>query len=73
MIALTKYGLVVKLLFQSAPLALWLHTNTHHSTADTNQPHCTQSQGPSNTLVIAYTGKIAVRECYRDNISFKHQ
>lgn len=37
--ACTQTGLSVKVFFHWAPLALWLHTNTHHSTEDTSQPH----------------------------------
>lgn len=40
MMACMKEGLVVKLFFHWSPLALWLQTNTHHSNADTSQPHC---------------------------------
>lgn len=39
MTARTKRGLAAKLFFQWRPLALWLQTNTHHSTALTSQPH----------------------------------
>lgn len=37
--ACTHTGLSVKVFFHWAPLALWLHTNTHHSTEDTSHPH----------------------------------
>lgn len=40
MMARTNQGLTVKLLFHWSPLALWLQTNTHHSSAGTSQPHC---------------------------------
>lgn len=39
MTACMNRGLLVKLFFQWSPLALWLHTNTHHSNAETSQPH----------------------------------
>ncbi len=51
MIDFINPGLVVKLFFQWSSLALWLHTNTHHSNADTSQPHC-------NTLYIGHQTKI---------------
>ncbi len=41
--ACTQTGLSVNEFFHWAPLALWLHTNTHHSTEDTSQPHFTST------------------------------
>ena len=40
MTAFTQYGLFLKLLFQWTPKALWLQTNTHHSSVEMSQPHC---------------------------------
>lgn len=39
MMARIRRGLLLKLLFHCSPLVWWLHTNTHHSTEDTSQPH----------------------------------
>lgn len=49
--AWTQAGLCVKEFFHWAPRALWLQTNAHHSTEDTNQPHFTRTEHSVNLML----------------------